>query len=609
MALGRSWPAALGCALAVCLVSLASGCGTTAGRPPSASGQTSTVGSEIGYSTISGSFVMGADGASRRMLSTGIPFVANADVETPQQTTGAIVVSPDGSREAYWRDCDQPANGPSPSVTGVWEASSSGNDAHRIWASSGCFLQSRSDYATPVPVWSPSGSELAIAVTNDSYNAEVLVIHTNGSRAHYLTDGSGHALTAVSIPALAWSPGGKSIALVSYGTSNLVDDLVSVPSSGGHPRVLAQLPANEVIGSLSWSPDGRTVLATVGQNLQAFPVAGGSARILERGMQLAASAAYSPDGRHIVWAGSAGGVEAANADGTGASVIPDTSLLQASPYSTLQITGWFRAPSPAGPQAPSAGYWLAGSDGKVESFGGAYGAQTPVRPRKPIVKIIAGVGALLNPSRIGYQLVASDGELFDASGDTPTTNYGIPHNTAIAALCNGIALTPQGTFYADGGTVGGQVAHLTGPVVNAICGTTVVVFSADGKVYLQNRGTTHPDFSGSTDLLYTAPDLTAPIVAAASDPATGGYWLVGRDGHVYGFDAPVQGGLRISQADAPAVGIAADDATGGYWIATADGVVHSFNAPIEQRTTGPNLTSNVIGIAATPIASGTPDAF
>jgi len=35
--------------------------------------------------------------------------------------------------------------------------------------------------------------------------------------------------------------------------------------------------------------------------------------------------------------------------------------------------------------------------------------------------------------------------------------------------------------------------------------------------------------------------LAAPIVGMTSDPATGGYWLVGSDGGVFAYGAPFLG--------------------------------------------------------------------
>lgn len=73
--------------------------------------------------------------------------------------------------------------------------------------------------------------------------------------------------------------------------------------------------------------------------------------------------------------------------------------------------------------------------------------------------------------------------------------------------------------------------------------------------------------------------LGAPIVGAAG-PDSGGYWLVGADGGVFGFgDAHFHGSCPIAGSGCTGltsvVGIASPDA-GGYWVATNDGSVYTF---------------------------------
>jgi hypothetical protein len=133
----------------------------------------------------------------------------------------------------------------------------------------------------------------------------------------------------------------------------------------------------------------------------------------------------------------------------------------------------------------------------------------------------------------------------------------------------------------------------------------------------------------------------------AADAATGGYWLVGADGSVYGFDAPSDGSLpglgqhvsdivgmaagfhggydlvsstgtvdafggaayhgganTLAHLNAPIVGMAVDPATGGYWLAGADGGVYAFDAPFEGSAGGIRLNRPVVGLAATATGSG-----
>ncbi len=142
------------------------------------------------------------------------------------------------------------------------------------------------------------------------------------------------------------------------------------------------------------------------------------------------------------------------------------------------------------------------------------------------------------------------------------------------------------------------------------------------------------------------PTSASPVVGAATDPATGGYWLVAADGGVFSFGAaffgsaggmaltapivgmaatPDGGGYLEVAADggvfcfgdarffgstggmaltAPIVGMAADPATGGYWLVAADGGIFSFGAAFFGSTGGTALSAPVVGVAATGEGGG-----
>jgi hypothetical protein len=82
-----------------------------------------------------------------------------------------------------------------------------------------------------------------------------------------------------------------------------------------------------------------------------------------------------------------------------------------------------------------------------------------------------------------------------------------------------------------------------------------------------------------------------------------GYWLVGADGGVYGFDAAFHGSLpsRGIVPAAPIVGIAADPMSNGYWLVGADGGVYGFDAAFHgsSATTGGTVWHNPPGGADT----------
>jgi hypothetical protein len=603
MAAHRVWRTRNGVAIGLVLIAIAVGCApTTVQRRP----VPTHLATEIGYTNGNGSFVIGPDGSRPRMLSTGLPFTGDPRVTAPQPVTGAIAVSPDGGNEAYWRDCDEPgASGPSPATTGLWMATSDGGNAHRIWASPGCFAPSRSDYSTPVPHWTSNGTELAIGVNIDTIQQHffgILLVRPDGTGAHYLADRSGHPIPLFSVGALAWSPDGQDLAFV-----DTSDSLVVAPAAGGQTRLIARLPPVAALksesyvlpGSLSWSPDGRTILAAVGFGVDAFPASGGSGKLIYQAAQIN-SAYYSPDGARIVMTGAPTGIELSRADGTGVSVLPDTAGISDS----AQVTGWFGVRIAPGPMATSSGYWVVASDGRVASYGGAYGGpKTPPTSNVPIGAIVSGAYALGYGSRVGYQLIATDGELVDAGTVRSSSTYVHNPSTPIVAVCGNNFVTTAGIFFGtDDAAPFATLPHSTAPIVAAACGSNNLIFTADGTVYRQ-EGNPPSAVGMTTDTLYTVTGLTAPIVGMTPDLATGGYWLVGRDGNVYGFNAPVEGSLRDHPLSAPVVGIADDEATGGYWIVTSDGVVLGFNAPIEQQTSGPDIASRVVGIAAASLSS------
>ncbi|MDQ6839798.1 MAG: hypothetical protein M3137_16095 [Actinomycetota bacterium] len=625
------------------------GCGGSPRHPAQLSSLTAHPSAvpEIGYSTSNGSFVIGLDGSNPHTLSTGLPFTGAADPRSPQPVTGKIVISPNGTREAYWRDGDQPSESRSSETVGVWTADSNGAGAHRIWSAPSNYAAVRTaDPDNPVPRWSPAGTELAIIVSRTPYAYGILVMHANGSGAHYLTRTSPGPESA---GPLTWSPDGKELAYVGFHNGS---SIVAVPAAGGGARVVADLGRVGRPTSLSWSPDGQTILAPVGvdgtpmTNLEAYPAAGGNGSLVYRAPGLLA-AFYSPDGKHIVFTsdlagtgvqGGPTGIRVANADGTGVTVVPNTTAIN----SSIDLTGWFQVSAPPGPVAHSSGYWVAGSDGRVASFGGGYDGQRTLDPvqhpgqpatslrqlKAPVTAITATAGVAAEVidgvAGGGYQMVAADGEVIIA-GNGERINatieklpdaFGGHQGAPIVALCEHSFVSSDGAIYpavayapyaASEPTA--TIAHLTAPIVGAACAHGPIVVAADGTVY----GATGPNpntlQSNPIGLLYAVPGITAPIVGVTSDRATGGYWLVGQDGNVYGVNAPLQGSLRGQHLAARIVGIAADDATGGYWVVTADGAVHGFNAPIERHTGGPNVTANAIGIAAVPLPSSESNSF
>jgi subtilisin family serine protease len=89
-----------------------------------------------------------------------------------------------------------------------------------------------------------------------------------------------------------------------------------------------------------------------------------------------------------------------------------------------------------------------------------------------------------------------------------------------------------------------------------------------------------------------------PLVTAAVDPKTKGYWLATPQGNVYQFGAPWYGSKGGVSLPAPIVGMAADPATGGYWMVTSKGNVYNFNAPFYGSMAGKTLPAPIVSITS-----------
>ena len=114
----------------------------------------------------------------------------------------------------------------------------------------------------------------------------------------------------------------------------------------------------------------------------------------------------------------------------------------------------------------------------------------------------------------------------------------------------------------------------------------------------------------------------APIVGIAATPDGKGYWLAGADGGVFGFgDARFYGSLPQQRIVPSAnylaithdaiVGISSDPAGGGYWLVGADGGVFGFGAAryvgsaTQPGNIVPGLTDEpFVGISATADGNG-----
>jgi hypothetical protein len=210
---------------------------------------------------------------------------------------------------------------------------------------------------------------------------------------------------------------------------------------------------------------------------------------------------------------------------------------------------------------PDVGYWQAGTDGGVFSFGSAgfYGSAGGIHLNRPIV------GMASTPDGGGYWLVASDGGIF-SYGDAQF--HGSTGNLVLNRPIVGMASTPDGKGY--------------------------WLVASDGGIFAFGDAAFH----GSTGNIH----LNRPIVGMAVNAGTGGYWLVASDGGIFSFNAPFFGSTGNIVLDKPIVSIADQPDGGGYWMAASDGGVFSFgnaaflgSAPGKSSSSITTITSSSSG--------------
>jgi hypothetical protein len=205
------------------------------------------------------------------------------------------------------------------------------------------------------------------------------------------------------------------------------------------------------------------------------------------------------------------------------------------------------------------GYWLAAADGGVFTFGDAlyFGSLPGENHRTSKV-----VSILADPATGGYVLILNDGTVWDfhtpSFGDLPFFGF---HVSNIVG----------GAFTSDG-----RGLYLVG---------------ADGRVYPLLGDDT---FQGDVSALH----LNAPVIGMTVDPATGGYWELGKDGGVFSFNAPFFGSTGNIRLNQPVDGLTPTADGGGYWFVASDGGVFSFGDAQFWGSTGSiRLNKPVVGMA------------
>lgn len=257
----------------------------------------------------------------------------------------------------------------------------------------------------------------------------------------------------------------------------------------------------------------------------------------------------------------------------------------------------------------SPGYWLAGGDGGIFSYGSA-----------PFYGSIAGQGATVvgvdtnfdaatgaNPS---YDMVTSTGQVFECSSTCgPAPNGSLPPGqdgtvVGIAERHAGYWITDStGNVYPFGdaqsyGSLAGYslAAPVTG--IAAYGSTGYWLVAADGGVFTFGDAT----FYGSMGNI----KLNQRIVGIAPTADAKGYWLVGADGGVFAFgDAEFYGSAANLHLRSSIVGIRPTPDGGGYWLVASDGGVFTYgDAPFLGSAGNIKLDRPVVGMAIPCFAGG-----
>ena len=270
--------------------------------------------------------------------------------------------------------------------------------------------------------------------------------------------------------------------------------------------------------------------------------------------------------------------------------------------------------SAAGKQATAGvpGYWLAGVDGGMFTYGDApfHGSAGAINLNRPIV------GIAPTPAGSGYWMVATDGGIF-SYGDAKF--FGSTGAMKLNQPIVGMTSTRTGNGYwmvaSDGGifAFGDAAFHgstgdmkLNRPIVGMATtpsGKGYWMVASDGGIFTFGDA----GFHGSTG----AVKLNKPIAGMASTPSGKGYWLVASDGGVFTFgdavfygSAAEQAAARGSSGPRRVVSIVPSHTGAGYWQVTAGGEVLAFgDAP--NLGSPASVNKDLVGMAANPIRPAT----
>jgi Tol biopolymer transport system component len=245
-------------------------------------------------------------------------------------STAIYLMKPDGTDRRCLVDTDGPDTAPTWSPDGRWVAFQGGTDAQQdlfVVRADGTGLRQLTD--TPeweeMPVWSPDGRRIAYGRSRVENEPpwSLRVMSADGSRDAQLLS-SGHRFIWAELR--DWSPDGRTLLIATDNGGGT--DLVRMDPDGTHVRRLRS-EAGDFGAGAAYSPDGRSLVFQAdldgGCIYRSDPDVRHLVR-LTRGCSTGVGLTWSPDGTRILLAGGDGGgdLESIKPDGSERRTIVDT---------------------------------------------------------------------------------------------------------------------------------------------------------------------------------------------------------------------------------------------------------------------------------------------
>jgi hypothetical protein len=294
-----------------------------------------------------------------------------------------------------------------------------------------------------------------------------------------------------------------------------------------------------------------------------------------------------------------------------------------------QLCAWTRGSGPAptartvgaggwcGGAVGAAGYWLLERDGDIHRFGEA--------PKAPAIDLPSGIDAVAiagRPQGDGFWVLSSDGDIharggaadfgrvnvakLTKPGERATTMSAMPDGDGLWVFTSAGRILSFGSAPRAAALPGADeilALNLDGPVVSAVAtptGAGAYMVASDGGVFAVGDAEFRGSVRGQLSQLHGPPGMPAhPIVGIVSDPDGKGYWMVGRDGGVFSFDAPFRGSLpaqfSFDQLFAPINAMVPYG--NGYLLIGGDGGVFTYSDKPFAGSASGQANSAVVDIA------------